>query len=151
MHVECFPCGNHRAIVHTSDTSLAHHPEKNCDTAVFQSLCWIMWRKAALVALLALTAGYIYHTNPELPERMLQFVTQSLPQSLPSVQNEPGVPTLEEAISRAWNTLITAPSKHWGRIAVGWVSGTWWIWVLFVKSIKWVLKQRVCLTVLCTC
>ena len=78
-----------------------------------------MWRKAALVALLALVAGYIYHTNPELPEQTLQFVTQSLPQSLLSMQHEPSGSTLEEAISRAWDNLITAPSRQWGRIAVG--------------------------------
>ncbi|KAI4874323.1 hypothetical protein NFI96_013949 [Prochilodus magdalenae] len=84
-------------------------------------LCRRAWRgrKAALVALLALVAGYIYHTNPELPEQTLQFVTQSLPQSLLSMQHEPSAPTLEEAISRAWDSLITAPSRQWGRIAVG--------------------------------
>ncbi|XP_072528367.1 ADP-dependent glucokinase isoform X2 [Salminus brasiliensis] len=72
-----------------------------------------MWRKAALVALLALALGYIYRTNPELPERMLRFVTQSLP------QYEPIAPALEETISRAWDVLITAPTRQWGRVAVG--------------------------------
>ncbi|XP_066523468.1 ADP-dependent glucokinase isoform X2 [Hoplias malabaricus] len=77
-----------------------------------------MWRKAALVALLALTVGYIYHTNPELPDIILRFIAQAIPQSL-SVQHESNAPTLEETISRAWETLITAPTKQWGRIAVG--------------------------------
>ncbi|KAG9280818.1 ADP-dependent glucokinase isoform X1 [Astyanax mexicanus] len=72
-----------------------------------------MWRKAALVALMAITLGYFYRTNPELPERMLQFVTQSLP------QYEPIAPSLEETIARAWDVLITAPTKQWGRVAVG--------------------------------
>ncbi|KAL7867741.1 hypothetical protein SRHO_G00091250 [Serrasalmus rhombeus] len=78
-----------------------------------------MWRKAVLVALLAFAVGYLYQTNPELPECMLQLVTQSLPQSLLSTQYESSAHSLEEAISRAWESLITAPTRQWGRIAVG--------------------------------
>lgn len=62
---------------------------------------------------MALTLGYLYRTNPELPERMLRFVTQSLP------QYEPIAPSLEETIARAWDVLITAPTRQWGRVAVG--------------------------------
>ncbi|KAM9568853.1 ADP-dependent glucokinase isoform 4-T19 [Salvelinus alpinus] len=71
-----------------------------------------MWRKAAVAALLALAVGYFYHTNPELPEQVLQYL--SLPH--PSTQ---GDPTLEQVISTAWETLITAPASQWGRVAVG--------------------------------
>ncbi|XP_029524536.2 ADP-dependent glucokinase isoform X1 [Oncorhynchus nerka] len=71
-----------------------------------------MWRKAAGAALLALAVGYFYHTNPELPQQVLQYL--SLPH--PSTQSDP---TLEQVISTAWETLITAPASQWGRVAVG--------------------------------
>ncbi|XP_026105437.1 ADP-dependent glucokinase-like isoform X2 [Carassius auratus] len=78
-----------------------------------------MWRKAVLVALLALGMGYLYHTDPELPARVLNYVSESLPQMEPSDSSEPRPPTLEEAIARAWQTLITAPARRWARVAVG--------------------------------
>ncbi|XP_026875753.2 ADP-dependent glucokinase isoform X4 [Electrophorus electricus] len=78
-----------------------------------------MWRKAAVMAVLALAVGYLYHTDPDLPQCVLRFVTQSIPQVLLSTQLEANVPSLEEAISRAWDSLITAPTRQWGRIAVG--------------------------------
>ncbi|XP_073798203.1 ADP-dependent glucokinase isoform X2 [Danio rerio] len=78
-----------------------------------------MWRKAVLVAVLALGMGYLYHTDPELPARMLSYVSQSLPPMEAGGGSEPRPPTLEEAIARAWQTLITAPARRWGRVAVG--------------------------------
>uniref|UniRef100_A0A8C1SGP6 ADP-dependent glucokinase n=1 Tax=Cyprinus carpio TaxID=7962 RepID=A0A8C1SGP6_CYPCA len=78
-----------------------------------------MWRKAVLVALLALVTGYLYHTDPELPARMLNYISESLPQMEPSGSSEPRPPALEEAIARAWQTLITAPARRWARVAVG--------------------------------
>lgn len=78
-----------------------------------------MWRKAALVALLALALGYLYHTNPKLQERAFHLITQAIPHSLFSSQHEHSTTNLEETISRAWDALITAPAKQWGRVAVG--------------------------------
>lgn len=78
-----------------------------------------MWKKAALVALLALAVGYLYHTNPKLQEHAVRLITQSIPQSLLSSQHEGSTRNLEETISRAWDALITAPARQWGRIAVG--------------------------------
>ncbi|XP_056128569.1 ADP-dependent glucokinase isoform X1 [Rhinichthys klamathensis goyatoka] len=78
-----------------------------------------MWRKAVLVALLALGMGYLYHTDPELPARVLNCISQSLPQMELSDSSEPRPPALEEAIAHAWQTLITTPAKRWGRVAVG--------------------------------
>ncbi|KAL1248121.1 hypothetical protein QQF64_023497 [Cirrhinus molitorella] len=79
----------------------------------------VMWRKAVLVAVLALGMGYLYHTDPELPSRVLNYVSDSLPQMEPSGGSEPHPPTLEEAIARAWQTLIAAPARRWARVAVG--------------------------------
>ncbi|XP_016426197.1 ADP-dependent glucokinase-like isoform X1 [Sinocyclocheilus rhinocerous] len=73
-----------------------------------------MWRNAVLVAVLALGMGYLYHTDPELPARMLNHISESLPQMEPSGSSE-----LEEAIAHAWQTLITAPARRWTRVAVG--------------------------------
>ncbi|TSK13441.1 ADP-dependent glucokinase [Bagarius yarrelli] len=78
-----------------------------------------MWMKAVLVALLAFALGYLYHTNPMLQNQTLHLITQSIPQSLFSSQHEPNSANLEETISRAWDALITAPTRQWGRIAVG--------------------------------
>ncbi|KAJ8417146.1 hypothetical protein AAFF_G00283730 [Aldrovandia affinis] len=72
-----------------------------------------MWRNAVVAAVLALTVGYFYHTDPELPERLLQYFSQSSPESAPST------PTIEQAISSAWEALISAPTRQWGRVAVG--------------------------------
>ncbi|XP_016316631.1 ADP-dependent glucokinase isoform X1 [Sinocyclocheilus anshuiensis] len=78
-----------------------------------------MWRKAVLVALLALGMGYLYHTDPELPARVLNYVSESLPQMEPSGGSEPRPPTLEETVAHAWQTLIMAPARRWARVAVG--------------------------------
>ncbi|XP_026094276.1 ADP-dependent glucokinase isoform X1 [Carassius auratus] len=72
-----------------------------------------MWRKAVLVAVLALGMGYLYHTDPQMPTRMLDYISESLPQM------EPRPPALEEAIAHSWQTLITAPARRWARVAVG--------------------------------
>lgn len=66
-----------------------------------------------LVAVLALGMGYLFHTDPELPAYVLNYVSEFLNSS------ELRPPALEEAISRAWQTLITAPARRWGRVAVG--------------------------------
>lgn len=79
----------------------------------------VMWKKAVLVALLALGMGYLYHTDPQLPARMLNYISESLPQMELSGSSEPRPPTLEEAVARAWQTLITAPARRWARVAVG--------------------------------
>lgn len=78
-----------------------------------------MWKNAALAALLALSLGYFYHTNPKLQEHALHLITQSIPPSLFFLQHEQSPAKLEETISRAWDALITAPARQWGRIAVG--------------------------------
>ncbi|XP_051547778.1 ADP-dependent glucokinase-like isoform X1 [Myxocyprinus asiaticus] len=78
-----------------------------------------MWRKAVLVAVLAVGMGYLYHTDPELPTRVLNYVSESLPQMQLSGGSEPRPLTMEEAIARAWQTLITTPARRWGRVAVG--------------------------------
>lgn len=77
-----------------------------------------MWRKAAFVALLAVALGYIYHTNPDVQETVTHILKQFIPHSLFS-HHEHGTANLEETISRAWDALITAPARQWGRIAVG--------------------------------
>ncbi|XP_051545949.1 ADP-dependent glucokinase-like isoform X3 [Myxocyprinus asiaticus] len=78
-----------------------------------------MWRKAVLVAVLAFGMGYLYHTDPELPARVLNYVSKSLLQVQPSGGSEPRPQILEESIARAWQTLIIAPARRWGRVAVG--------------------------------
>ncbi|XP_046715290.1 ADP-dependent glucokinase isoform X1 [Silurus meridionalis] len=79
-----------------------------------------MWRKAAGVALLAFALGYLYHTNSNLQEYTYKLVRETISsRSLFSSLHEHSTANLEESISRAWDALITAPSKQWGRIAVG--------------------------------
>ncbi|KAM9352027.1 ADP-dependent glucokinase [Symphorus nematophorus] len=74
-----------------------------------------MWRKASAAALLALAVGYFYYSSQELPEQILQYI--SLPNLQSSSQNSQK--SLEQVISAAWQTLITLPSRQWGRVAVG--------------------------------
>ncbi|XP_065133464.1 ADP-dependent glucokinase isoform X1 [Paramisgurnus dabryanus] len=78
-----------------------------------------MWKSAVVVALLALGMGYLYQNDPELPTQVLNYLRESLPQMQPSGGSEVRPPTLEEAISRAWQILITAPARRWGKVAVG--------------------------------
>ncbi|XP_035251220.1 ADP-dependent glucokinase isoform X2 [Anguilla rostrata] len=75
-----------------------------------------MWKKAVVAAVLALTVGYFYQTDPELPERLMQYLSQSSP-SLEGIPT--GTPTIERIISSAWETLISAPARQWSRVAVG--------------------------------
>lgn len=79
----------------------------------------VMWMKAVLVGLLALGMGYLYHTDPEIPTRVLNYVSESLPQMQLSGGPEPRPPALEEVIARGWQTLIAAPSRRWKKVAVG--------------------------------
>ncbi|XP_070829235.1 ADP-dependent glucokinase isoform X1 [Chaetodon trifascialis] len=76
-----------------------------------------MWRKASAAALLALAVGYFYHGSPELPEQILQYI--SLPNFQLSSQSENSQNSLEQVIAAAWETLITLPSRQWGKVAVG--------------------------------
>ncbi|KAI7789452.1 ADP-dependent glucokinase isoform X2 [Triplophysa rosa] len=78
-----------------------------------------MWMKAMLVGLLALGMGYLYHTDPELPAHVLNYVSESLAQMQPSGGSQPRPPALEEVIAHAWQTLIAAPSRRWRKVAVG--------------------------------
>ncbi|XP_047246497.1 ADP-dependent glucokinase isoform X2 [Girardinichthys multiradiatus] len=61
----------------------------------------IMWRKALAALLLALAVGYFYGGLPN-------FQTSSQSNS-----------SLEQAISAAWEALITLPSRQWSKVAVG--------------------------------
>ncbi|KAJ8252318.1 hypothetical protein COCON_G00216300 [Conger conger] len=74
-----------------------------------------MWKKAVVAAVLALTIGYFYHTDPELPDRLMQYLSQSTP----SPEGIPSTPTIEHIISSAWEALISAPARQWSRVAVG--------------------------------
>lgn len=76
-----------------------------------------MWRKASAAALLALAVGYFYHSSPNLPENILQYI--SIPNFQSSFQNHNGQNRAEWIISAAWDTLITLPSRQWSRVAVG--------------------------------
>ncbi|TRY96005.1 hypothetical protein DNTS_002165 [Danionella cerebrum] len=78
-----------------------------------------MWRKAVLVALLAFGMGFLYQTDPELPARVLNYVSQSLPHLEITASSEPHPQALEETIARAWQSLISAPARRWQRVAVG--------------------------------
>jgi len=73
-----------------------------------------MWGKASAVALLALSLGYLYHTNPHLPAQLLSYV--ATPATDGSKDYEPSA---EQVIATAWETLITLPSRQWSRVAVG--------------------------------
>lgn len=76
-----------------------------------------MWKKALVAALLALVVGFVYHTDPTVPERLLEVLSHSLA----TLQEAPSV---EETIAVAWETLITAPGQQWSRVAVGCVCWT---------------------------
>lgn len=73
-----------------------------------------MWRKASAAALLALAVGYFYHSSPDLPEQILQYI--SLPNFQSSSQSHN---SLEQVISAAWENLITLPTRQWSKVAVG--------------------------------
>ncbi|XP_053320999.1 ADP-dependent glucokinase isoform X2 [Spea bombifrons] len=75
-----------------------------------------MWVKALSVCLLAFAVGLIHHLNPNIPETALSYLSSTL-QSIS--RRELSSPSFEETFSAAWDNLIVAPSKHWGRVAVG--------------------------------
>ncbi|KAJ8249259.1 hypothetical protein GJAV_G00232890 [Gymnothorax javanicus] len=86
-----------------------------------KSICFLqtegtMWRKAVVAAVLALTMGYFYHTDPELPERLLQHLYQPSPEG---PHDNPSTSTIEHTIASAWEALISAPARQWSRVAVG--------------------------------
>lgn len=74
-----------------------------------------MWRKASAALLLALAVGYFYGGRPELPEQILQYIGLPSFQTLSLQSNK----SLEQAISAAWEALITLPSRQWSKVAVG--------------------------------
>lgn len=76
-----------------------------------------MWARTLCVGLLAFTVGLIHHLQPDIPEAALEYLSSSL-QGLSSRETTTS-PSLEEALSAAWDQLITAPSRHWGKVAVG--------------------------------
>ncbi|KAM4037830.1 ADP-dependent glucokinase isoform 2-T2 [Anomaloglossus baeobatrachus] len=76
-----------------------------------------MWARALCVGLLAVTVGLIHHLQPDISEAALEYLTSSL-HSLSSRETTSS-PSFEEALSAAWDQVITAPSRHWGKVAVG--------------------------------
>lgn len=76
-----------------------------------------MWARTLCVGLLAFTVGLIHHLQPDIPEAALEYLSSSF-QGLSSRETTTS-PSLEEALSAAWDQLITAPSRHWGKVAVG--------------------------------
>ncbi|XP_072258215.1 ADP-dependent glucokinase isoform X2 [Pyxicephalus adspersus] len=75
-----------------------------------------MWVKIC-VGLMAIAVGLLHHLQPELLEAAQDYLTSSI-QSISSGE-PPSNPSLEEALSTAWDQLITAPAKHWEKVAVG--------------------------------
>ncbi|XP_072242407.1 ADP-dependent glucokinase isoform X1 [Leuresthes tenuis] len=73
-----------------------------------------MWRKASAAVLLAIAVGYFCNSRPDLSEQILQYV--GLPNFQTSSQNPK---SLEQAISSAWEALITLPTRQWSKVAVG--------------------------------
>ncbi|KAM4678000.1 ADP-dependent glucokinase isoform 2-T2 [Discoglossus pictus] len=77
-----------------------------------------MWTKALCMGLLAFAVGLIHHLQPDIPGAALDYLSSSLRRF--SIQEPPpSSPSLEEAISAAWDKLIKAPSKNWGKVSVG--------------------------------
>ncbi|XP_073435548.1 ADP-dependent glucokinase isoform X2 [Dendrobates tinctorius] len=75
-----------------------------------------MWARALCVGLLAFTVGLIHHLQPDITEAALEYFSSL--HSLSSRETTSS-PSLEEALSAAWDQVITAPSRHWGKVAVG--------------------------------
>ncbi|XP_040198963.1 ADP-dependent glucokinase isoform X2 [Rana temporaria] len=75
-----------------------------------------MWVKVC-VGLMAMAVGLLHHLQPNLLEAAQDYFSSSLQSISPGVT--PSHPSLEEALSTTWDTLITAPAKHWGKVAVG--------------------------------
>ncbi|XP_063782554.1 ADP-dependent glucokinase isoform X2 [Pseudophryne corroboree] len=76
-----------------------------------------MWAKTVCVGLLAFAVGVLHHLQPGIPEAAMGYLSSSL-QSL-SFRETSSTPSIEETLSAAWDQLIVAPSKHWGKVAVG--------------------------------
>ncbi|XP_073506885.1 ADP-dependent glucokinase isoform X2 [Phyllobates terribilis] len=76
-----------------------------------------MWARALCVGLLAFTVGLIHHLQPDITEAALEYFSSSL-HSLSSRETTSS-PSFEETLSAAWDQVITAPSRHWGKVAVG--------------------------------
>ncbi|KAM5170252.1 ADP-dependent glucokinase isoform 2-T2 [Mantella aurantiaca] len=75
-----------------------------------------MWVKMC-VGLMAIAVGLLHHLQPDFLEAAQDFLSSSLQSISPA--EPPASPSLEEALSSAWDVLITAPAKHWGKVAVG--------------------------------
>ncbi|XP_018408319.1 PREDICTED: ADP-dependent glucokinase isoform X3 [Nanorana parkeri] len=75
-----------------------------------------MWVKIC-VGLMAITLGLLHHLQPNILEAAQDYLSSSLESISPG--EPPSNPSLEEALSAAWDALITAPGKHWGKVAVG--------------------------------
>lgn len=69
-----------------------------------------MWLKIC-VGLVAIALGLLIHLQPDLLEVAQDYLI--------SLQEPSTSPSLEEALSTAWDTIITAPAQHWGKVAVG--------------------------------
>ncbi|KAM8973457.1 ADP-dependent glucokinase [Pelodytes ibericus] len=76
-----------------------------------------MWVKAVGVCMLACALGVLYQTHPNFPEAALGYISATL-QSFTSREASSSL-SFEEALSAAWDRIIVAPGKHWGRVAVG--------------------------------
>ncbi|XP_068129709.1 ADP-dependent glucokinase [Hyperolius riggenbachi] len=79
-----------------------------------------MWVKTICVGLMALAVGLLHHLQPNILEAAQDYLSSSLQSISPreSISN----PSFEESLSAAWDKLIAAPAKHWGKIAVGYPS-----------------------------
>ncbi|XP_063053832.1 ADP-dependent glucokinase isoform X2 [Engraulis encrasicolus] len=79
-----------------------------------------MWKTAAVVAVVALTCGYLFQSQSDLPSHVLgYFSSSSSSGSLKSEQTSLTPAALEQAIASAWEIIITAPAHQWKKIAVG--------------------------------
>ncbi|XP_075713843.1 ADP-dependent glucokinase isoform X2 [Rhinoderma darwinii] len=76
-----------------------------------------MWARTLCVGLLAFTVGLMIHLQPDVTGAALDYLSSSL-QSLSSRETTSS-PSFEEALSAAWDQLIVAPTRHWGKVAVG--------------------------------
>ncbi|XP_043933587.1 ADP-dependent glucokinase [Protopterus annectens] len=75
-----------------------------------------MWYRTVIVGIVAVSVGFWYNSRPELPETVLQYLSNSL-----SMLQPPGSPerSVEQTLASAWDTLITVPVRQWRRVAVG--------------------------------
>ncbi|XP_069078348.1 ADP-dependent glucokinase isoform X1 [Pleurodeles waltl] len=71
-----------------------------------------MWTKATCVAVLALSVGYFYHFDADLPSSALSYLSDSL-------RHLRGAASVESSLASAWEAVIVAPTKQWSKVAVG--------------------------------